>query len=269
MVINEIKHPVLKKIRTNILGDYMPDDYSNKISNKRFADKANIFSKNIYLITDPFSCAVINSFEKIKNVSSEPLFMGLKEEKSGIFLNMQSYLGNIDVCYHFNPIGLGFEMFCFKNEELIISFFQDSNSKEPLHIYIQRYVFQEYKELCIKLEKRLPVDNDLIYNDISSFFMVLVLQYLNFLKYVEVQTKEIKSGGKLKDISCKYINNSDNNVTILDSTWFTNFYRNQGFKVRGHFRLQPYGKGKKQKRLIYITDFDKKGYVRKEKKTTL
>lgn len=37
----------------------------------------------------------------------------------------------------------------------------------------------------------------------------------------------------------KLRNNIPFDVKIMDSTWFTTICRNEGFKVRGHFRLQP------------------------------
>jgi len=51
-------------------------------------------------------------------------------------------------------------------------------------------------------------------------------------------------------------------INVLDSTYFTTIMRLEGFNVSGHFRLQPCGKKKEKKKLIWINDFEKKGYVR-------
>lgn len=56
---------------------------------------------------------------------------------------------------------------------------------------------------------------------------------------------------------------SSQNIDFLDCSWYTTIVRNQGFNVRGHFRLQPCGVGKKDKKLIYIHEFQKHGYVRR------
>lgn len=52
-------------------------------------------------------------------------------------------------------------------------------------------------------------------------------------------------------------------VTYTDCSWYRTIVRNEGFMVRGHFRLQPYKDGRK---LIYIEPFQKHGYVRRAKK---
>jgi hypothetical protein len=51
----------------------------------------------------------------------------------------------------------------------------------------------------------------------------------------------------------------------LDSTWFTTIVRSEGFKVGGHFRMQPFGKNLSDRKLIWISPFDKNGYTRKAK----
>jgi hypothetical protein len=85
-----------------------------------------------------------------------------------------------------------------------------------------------------------------------------------FIKYADVQTKELPAKKKTEEINCKYINETDSLVTILDSTWFTNLIKSDAFKVRGHFRLQPKKKeGEWTKELIWINEFQKEGYTRK------
>ena len=54
---------------------------------------------------------------------------------------------------------------------------------------------------------------------------------------------------------------------MLDSTWFTNIVRSEGFAVHGHFRMQACGPNHSQRKLTYINDFEKKGYTRRAKKT--
>ena len=40
---------------------------------------------------------------------------------------------------------------------------------------------------------------------------------------------------------------------------------NSKFNVNGHFRLQPYGKERQLKKIIWINEFKKSGYVRQAK----
>lgn len=100
-----------------------------------------------------------------------------------------------------------------------------------------------------------------------------ILCYLLMEKYAKVETKECgpnskTKGGKRKD---KIINYTGLKVNIRDCTWFTTICRSEGFRVRGHFRLQPRKneKGEWTKELIYINEFEKHGYHRQAKIETI
>lgn len=91
-----------------------------------------------------------------------------------------------------------------------------------------------------------------------------VQMILMFKKFAQVELKELSPGQKVKDINCNYKNDTKINVQILDSAWFTNLVKSDGFNVRGHFRLQPCKKnGEWTKELIWINEFGKSGYSRK------
>lgn len=93
------------------------------------------------------------------------------------------------------------------------------------------------------------------------------LAVLTFKQFAEIETIEI-GGSKPKRVkigSEKYLNESNQQVNVLDSRWFTNIIRTEGFKVSGHFRLQAYGEGMKKRKLIYISEFMKSGYSTKAK----
>lgn len=55
-------------------------------------------------------------------------------------------------------------------------------------------------------------------------------------------------------------------IRYIDSSWLKTIIRTEGFLVRGHFRLQPHGIGRSERKLIYIQPFKKHGYVRRAKK---
>lgn len=85
-----------------------------------------------------------------------------------------------------------------------------------------------------------------------------------FLQFAHVETKDLGTNGKIwSGINCIYNNKTKNNIKVIDSTWFTTLVKSDAFKVRGHFRLQPYGDG--TRKLIWINEFQKDGYTREAK----
>lgn len=116
------------------------------------------------------------------------------------------------------------------------------------------------------------VDYDSMKGDATAHFFSLaklVLSYIMFKKYAEVETVYLSGKSKrlLPNSTEKALNESGLNMTYYDCSWFTTIIRTEGFKVRGHFRLQPYkdNDGKWQKKLIYINGYEKHGYTRKAK----
>ena len=98
---------------------------------------------------------------------------------------------------------------------------------------------------------------------------ILFISYnLLFIKYASVELDIIEAGSKKKSSIAdkgKVINELGVDVTLLDSRWFREIIRNEGFKVSGHFRLQPCKdeNGEWKRKLIYIKDFEKHGYHRR------
>lgn len=96
-----------------------------------------------------------------------------------------------------------------------------------------------------------------------SQFVIKLLVYLSF---GEITTKIIKTKNVLKTSSfTKFINNSKHDITFIDSLWSQRI-KTDGFKVRGHFRLQPFGENLLKNKLIWIEEFAKEGYNRKATK---
>lgn len=59
----------------------------------------------------------------------------------------------------------------------------------------------------------------------------------------------------------KYASEIEMPIKIVDSTWFTTLIKSNAFKVSGHFHLQLYGIGLKEKKLIWISEYIKDGIV--------
>ena len=129
------------------------------------------------------------------------------------------------------------------------------------------------KEVVANVEyefsKYIPVVN---FNYIGTYLPIFISFFTSFLifkKYAKVEIEIYYSGKKKKSNILK--DNVKNmlpfNVKMLDCTWFTTICRDEGFKVRGHFRLQPKKiNGEWVKELIYINEFEKHGYHRVAKK---
>lgn len=98
-----------------------------------------------------------------------------------------------------------------------------------------------------------------------TYYFAFIVSFLCFIKHVELETKIIKAEKKDFHIGTKYVNETKTNIEVLDSTWFTTIVRSEGFKVGGHFRMQPCGKDMAERKLIWISPFEKNGYTRKAK----
>ncbi len=60
-----------------------------------------------------------------------------------------------------------------------------------------------------------------------------------------------------------YVNDTHLNVRHLTAHYYTTICRDESFGVRGHFRMQPFGTGRSERKLIYISPFTKNGYHRR------
>jgi len=100
-----------------------------------------------------------------------------------------------------------------------------------------------------------------------SYPTQLVVTFELFKNYADVETKIISKakGRKVKMNGDRYKNDCNVPVTIINSAYFTNIIRTVGFKVKGHFALRACGKGRKNRRLVWINPFEKQGYTRKAK----
>jgi hypothetical protein len=105
----------------------------------------------------------------------------------------------------------------------------------------------------------IKITDDTNENVLGMFDCILV--YHLFKKYAPIEevvsVRERKEHHDLPDIK------TNQPIEYYDCGWYTTIIRNEGFSVRGHFRLQPCGAGKKDKKLIYIHEFQKHGYVRR------
>lgn len=102
-------------------------------------------------------------------------------------------------------------------------------------------------------------------------YMLYLLNACTFLKYADVEVINVYGNQRkmLPDKSDVIENKSGVRVQYIDSRWIREIIRLEGFKVRGHFRLQPIKDedGEWTRKLIYINEFEKHGYHRRALKT--
>ena len=94
-------------------------------------------------------------------------------------------------------------------------------------------------------------------------FPLLILFFIEFAK-VETYITNPKNR-KVKVDNEKYLNETPVGVEIIDSHYYTTTINKNKIDVEGHWRWQPYGKGRSLVDLIWIDDFVKAGHTRKAK----
>jgi hypothetical protein len=104
----------------------------------------------------------------------------------------------------------------------------------------------------------ISAKHDIVNYDQSIF----VVQLLTYLIFGDITEKLLKPKMTANLGFTRFLNNSKLNITYCDSFWKQRI-NTEGFKVRGHFRLQPIGEGRLKTKLIWIEQFEKSGYNRK------
>lgn len=107
-----------------------------------------------------------------------------------------------------------------------------------------------------------------IHDELLNVALMAIISAELFINFAEVETKVMKPNTQIWDERCVnaiYNNKTRSDITVIDSTWYQNLVSSGAFKVRGHFRFQPYGPGSAKRKLTWINDFEKEGYNRKAK----
>ena len=153
-------------------------------------------------------------------------------------------------------------------------------------IYLSNPTDEKLKLLCFGFTKDTLttygiIDNDLKfsgyactlkdgkpYNDSQELadYLNSVLLAIYFIHNCDIETKLLKPKEKYRNNGLKYYNESKSDVTILDCKWFTDLIRDAPFRVKGHLRWQVHGEKNQKRKLIWVDEFEKSGYVRKATK---
>lgn len=221
----------------------------DQFSQEGFSD---FFSKKIQYITQPFYEAYRKSCAKLKDVviktemndSGTFIFQFEHHTQTMFYRIVNNGDGNIDNIEAFILLLTKHPKSDSYAVDLSVSLTKDGPKAEVMDIVWKGFAEQG--------------------RDMSWWIAELML-FKTFLKYVEVETKVIPGHKKDYHIGVKYLNETNNKIEILNSTYFTTISRTEGFGVRGHFRFQPCGKNMQDRKLIWISDFQKTGYHREAK----
>lgn len=243
MKISYRTHPVLGMINGQGGGVMIGSD-SNEISSIQltlqsiFKEYKGHFTENIISISESFYEATMKAGSKM--IDNE-LYKDIGDNLSGVVLfgkNTVVYKANRTVV---NGVGAW--------ELNIAEFYTDHKDVKLVSLNWGRIKYTIH-----------PTDKspDAAAKSVWTF----VQSILMFKKFAQVETKYMPCLQCIKGIDCKYVNETDSNITYLTSAWFTNLVKSDAFNVRGHFRLQPKKKvGEWTKELIWISDFVKDGYT--------
>lgn len=254
MKISYNNYPILKKLYNGsihpiVIGEGDKPVFEKEYMVRAFLDAWNRhvkdFSSNVNILTSPFISAFNKAFDKTTELYTEMFYAGYT--LSGTFINN-------DNCYMFyEKIDPGSEPGKYAETSLFIF---DVKTTMPVLFSID-HGSKHYEFLSVHEPLR----------GAKSEFEYIELRRENairmsiFRECVNIETKHLSPGQKLKGIGCNYKNETKLPVTILDSKWFTTLVKSDEFKVRGHFRLQPCGEGHKDRKLIWVNDFMKHGYT--------
>ena len=250
MRITTEKYPILDILRENSGFDLLPEDryilltHGNYVIDE-FINRLDRYKQHIHICTEPFSNAFIEAKQKMFDMAKDgqlknkEYFNGTYIRKYGDTTRSITYDINIDsqgyggVVYMF--IGSVLMAYCIGNKSWVSEKYISTNENWA--------------------DKDYPNDK------IAHYFIIEAMVFGLFLKYAEIETKHLPPKSKTSDGKIQHKNETNSTVTILDSTWFTTLVKSDAFKVRGHFRLQPCGEGRKERKLIWINDFQKSGYT--------
>jgi hypothetical protein len=251
MKIDYKKYPILEKLEKGKLG-VLPIYNGDKdffLSSNSFSDYwylfKNDFKKEINVISKPFEYASLNAKTKLM-----PLFLDIMYNRADDFLLDGTFL----ICDYVCMVYLKKEY----NKEKELAFFIFQNTGAPVGCLLTDLNGEEYSWVT---KASIFKSKEEKHKWINLFFIHVVLIGM-FKTYASVETKILLPKQKIKNIGCKYKNETNLKLNFLDSKWFTNLVKSNEFLVSGHFRLQPKKiNGKWTKELIWISEFKKTGYT--------
>lgn len=207
------------------------------------------FQKEINVISKPFSDATNKAYPKLLDLYGDIV----KNDTSDFDVSGTYIIGDF-VFMLFYEVKKG-------TEDHEVAFFMFDKKGIPLAMLVDSAKYKVHQNgwisNCFEVPRNQRNIEEFLYSKIVG-----VIMFRMFKTFAEVETKFLKPKSRVKDIACKYVNDTDLKLNYLDSKWFTNLVKSEGFTVRGHFRLQPKKvNGEWTRELIWISDFQKSGYT--------
>lgn len=246
MNINYKTHPVLKKIE------------------KGYLSPMTIFQKDIgdlsfSIIEDSFPLWA-NEFKDVTYVSDSFIKASSKASKQLLLLHDDIVENDISHIHIKGTFLMGNQVFC-------VSHNWGKQKKETFFLWLT----PNGQPLGFRLSQNghviLWVSNvvglqDHEKSEYVKHIWVNTIAVSMFKSYAQVETKYVKRNTRITNKTESYFNDTNFDITYLTSKWFTNLVRSEGFKVSGHFRLQPKKvNGEWTKELIWIEPYEKHGYT--------
>lgn len=229
-----------------------------------------VFMKNIF---DSFATNVIKSSKKLYYLTSEianeftdplvseklfPLRNELRSTKGTILLpdkglfnvfNSISYI--IERTVEFDRFSIC--LYSLRGVELFIS---------------GNFIVDKFKAVSIVADDCEFYAGEKYVIDTTVTYVYNLLLFLQFaeIEVVEILGTENDKPVKIRISNEKYLSESSVPIEIINSNWFKSIIRKAAFRVSGHFRLQPYGVNNSLRKLIWISEFQKDGYIMPAKK---
>ncbi len=105
-------------------------------------------------------------------------------------------------------------------------------------------------------------------DEVGAALIAAVQNFILFCHFADVDVRFVARPGsrearKQSNDKDAFVNDTHFNVRHLTTNYYTTTCRDESFPVRGHFRMQPYGAGRSERKLIYISPFVKSGYHRR------
>lgn len=254
MLITDRKYPVLALLRSEGIDDFrtfeMPDDSQIEHIEGMWKSLNFLFRRRVRLITQPFMDAYMEAGDRL---DKKDLVYSV-DTQSGTLL-----YGDMAKCYAVlnEDDYLSIQTLIF-NKGVLVMVTDSTVDKSDDSAGFFVWSSPTYDEVMGR--------SGTSEGDSVRFSQADTIALLNFFKYVECETVDAKPNSRTKADGFKCVNQTSTGVEVVDSRWFKTIVRSDGFKVRGHFRLQVCGEGRSDRKLIWISDFSKEGYTSKAKK---
>jgi hypothetical protein len=155
-----------------------------------------------------------------------------------------------------------------KTDELLLVSFHYTKENDPM-IYLYYFEVNLVTGKITTDDKRSDSNEDMNLDKMIEYFYSRFLVVVTYLELTDV-TYDILLGGMSfgTNKQGKVKNDTRNKYILVNTNWNTTIVRLDEFSVRGHYRLQPCGVGRKQYKYIFIEPYTKGGIKRLAKKMT-